>query len=206
MSPIYAILDVGALGERSPAKAAALLADSGIETIQLRAKALPDRHLYTLAEECRRAVDGSGAALWIDDRPDVAAAVGADGVHLGQRDLPPAEARKVVGPECRIGLSTHDDQQLAAAAADPDVDLVAVGPVFPTASKAAPDPVVGLSFVRRARAATAKLLVAIGGIDADNLAEVLAAGADEVAVLSALCRGDLEQNLGRLLAAARHAA
>jgi len=132
--------------------------------------------------------------------------VPAAGVHLGQRDLPPAAARRVVGPDCRIGLSTHDDEQLAAAAADPDVDLVAVGPVFPTASKASPDPVVGLGFVRRARAATSKPLVAIGGIDAGNLAQVLAAGADEVAVLSALCRGDLEDNLGRLLAAARDAA
>ncbi len=203
MSPLYAILDVAALGDRSPARAAALLARSGVGSIQLRAKALPDRRLHALALECRRAVEGTGAALWIDDRPDVAAAVEADGVHLGQHDLPPGAARTVVGPGCRIGLSTHDADELAAAAADPEVDLVAVGPVFPTRSKAAPDPVVGLDFVRRARAATTKPLVAIGGIDAGNLARVLAAGADAVAVLSALCRGDLEENLGRLLEATR---
>ncbi len=206
MSPLYAILDVEALGGRPPAPVAALLARSGLRAIQLRAKTLPDRRFHELALACREALAGTAASLWIDDRPDLAAAVGAAGVHLGQRDLPPAAARRMVGPGCRIGLSTHDEDQVAAAAADPDVDLVAVGPVFATTSKTAPAPVVGLDLVRRARAATAKPLVAIGGIDAGNLAGVLAAGADAVAVLSALCRGDLEENLGRLLAAARDAA
>ncbi len=206
LGPVYAILDATALGERSPARGAEILARAGVRSIQLRAKGVSDRRLHALALECQQAVAGTGASLWIDDRSDVAAAVGAAGVHLGQRDLPPSAARTVVGAACRIGLSTHDGEQLAAADADPEVDLVAVGPVFPTTSKASPDPVVGLEFVRRARTATAKPLVAIGGIDAGNLAAVLAAGADAVAVLSALCRGDLEENLGRLLAAARDAA
>jgi thiamine-phosphate pyrophosphorylase len=111
----------------------------------------------------------------------------------------------VVGPALLIGRSTHDRVQLAAAAADPAVDVVAVGPVFPTRSKEDPDPVVGLELVREARAATVKPLVAIGGIDATNLAVVLAAGADAVAVLSAVAPADVAGSCRRLLQAARAA-
>jgi len=105
----------------------------------------------------------------------------------------------------RIGASTHDLAQLAAAAADPAVDVVAVGPVFATRSKERPDPVVGLDFVRAARRLTDKPLLAIGGIDRHNAATVLAAGADSVVVLAALCRdhgtGDLQARCRALLAA-----
>jgi thiamine-phosphate pyrophosphorylase len=120
---------------------------------------------------------------------------------VGQDDLPPRAVRRVVGDEVAIGLSTHDTTQVAAAEADPDVSVVAVGPVFPTSGKERPDPVVGLPFVRWARAATAKTLVAVGGIDAGNAADVLAAGADAVAVLGAVCRGDVRRNCRRLLGA-----
>ena len=108
----------------------------------------------------------------------------------------------------RSGFSTHGEEQLAAADADPEVDVIAVGPVFPTSGKEDPDPVVGLPFVRWARERTRKPLVAIGGIDAGNIAEVLAAGADAAAVLGAVCRGgagDVYANCRRLVAAARAA-
>lgn len=200
--PVYAVADVELLGERALPAAVAAMAGAGVGWIQLRAKKLSDRALFEAAEAARRALEGSGAALWIDDRADVAVLVGAAGVHLGQRDLPPAAARAVAGDGIWIGRSTHDDAELAAAAADPEVDLVAVGPVFPTAGKERPDPVVGLGFVERARRATAKPLVAIGGIDAGNAADVLAAGADSVAVVGAVCRGDVADNCRRLLAAA----
>lgn len=200
--PIYAIADAGALGESALPAAVRRMAAAGIDWIQLRAKDIPDRRLYALAAACAEALAGSGASLWIDDRPDVALLVGAAGVHLGQHDLPPAAARIVVGEAMWIGRSTHGREEVAAAAADPAVDVVAVGPIFATASKADPEPVVGLELVRWARAATAKPLVAIGGIDAGNAAEVLAAGADAVAVLSAVCRGEIEANVLRLLAAA----
>jgi thiamine-phosphate pyrophosphorylase len=108
----------------------------------------------------------------------------------------------VVGGGLWIGQSTHDEEQLMAADGEADVDVIAVGPVFPTASKERPSPVVGLPFVRRARARTAKPLVAIGGIDAGNAAAVLAAGADAVVVLGAVCRGDVGESCRRLLAAA----
>jgi thiamine-phosphate pyrophosphorylase len=146
-------------------------------------------------------VEGSGAALWIDDRADLAALFPVAGVHVGQTDLPPEAVRRVVGGGMWIGLSTHDEAQLAAADADPDVDVVAVGPVFPTAGKERPDPVVGLDFVRRARARTAKPLVAIGGIGAESVRAVLEAGADAAVVLGAVCRGDVGKNARCLLAA-----
>jgi thiamine-phosphate pyrophosphorylase len=199
--PIYAIADAGALGERSLAGAVAEMAAAGVRTIQLRAKRWSGRQWYDALELCCRALEGSGAALWVDDRADVAALFPVSGVHLGQDDLPPAAARRLLGSAPWIGSSTHDDRQLAAADADPEVDLIAVGPVFPTTGKDAPDAVVGLDFVRRARAATRKPLVAIGGIDAANARAVLAAGADAAVVLGAVCRGDVGINCRRLLAA-----
>lgn len=199
---IYAIADAEALGTTSLPAAVALMAEAGIGWIQVRAKRFSGRDLFRAVEECCRAVEGSGAALWIDDRADLAALFPVAGVHVGQTDLPPAAVRRVVGGGTWIGLSTHDEQQLAAADADADVDVVAVGPVFPTASKERPDPVVGLDFVRRARACTAKPLVAIGGIDAESVRAVLEAGADAAVVLGAVCRGDVEKNARRLLAAA----
>jgi thiamine-phosphate pyrophosphorylase len=169
----------------------------------VRAKRLSGRELFRQLDACCRALEGSGAELWVDDRADLAALFPLAGVHVGQADLPPAAARRVVGPAVRIGLSTHGEEQLLAADADPDVDVIAVGPVFPTTGKERPSPVVGLEFVRWARGRTAKPLVAIGGIDAGNVAEVLVAGADAAAVIGAICRGgDVRANALRLAAAA----
>lgn len=199
---IYAIADAEALGAAPLPQAVGALAEAGISWIQVRAKRLSGGELYRVVEACCREIEGSGAALWIDDRADLAALFPVAGVHVGQTDLPPAAVRRVVGEEMWIGLSTHGEAQLAAADADPEVDVVAVGPVFPTAGKERPDPVVGLDFVRRARSRTAKPLVAIGGIDAETVRAVLEAGADAAVVLGAVCRGDLGKNARRLLAAA----
>jgi len=188
---LYAIADRDLLGERALPDAVAAMADAGVRWIQLRAKGGSGKALLALAEACCRAVEGTGAALWLDDRVDVAALLPFSGVHLGQADLPPAAARPLLLPSSIIGASAHDLAQVAAAAADEAVDVVAIGPVFPTSSKAAPDPVVGLATVRESRRLTAKPLVAIGGIDERNLGAVLAAGADTVAVLSAVCRGNV---------------
>ena len=179
------------------------MAAAGMRWIQVRAKDRSDLELGSSFEGWRDRLDPLAVALWINDRPDLALAVGASGVHLGQNDLAPSVARQVVGGEVWIGRSTHDEEQVRAAAADPEVDVVAVGPVYPTASKGDPDPVVGLDLVRRARTLTDKPLVAIGGIDEDNVRRVLEAGADTAAVLSAVCRGgSLEESCGRLLEAA----
>jgi thiamine-phosphate pyrophosphorylase len=182
------------------------MASAGIGWIQVRAKELSGSGWYEALAGCCRALEGSGVQLWVDDRADLAALFPVAGLHIGQRDLPPAAARRVVGSGVRIGLSTHDEEQLAAADEDPDVDVIAVGPVFPTTGKALPGPVVGLEFVRRARERTRKRLVAIGGIDAGNLAAVLAAGADSAAMIGAVCKGDIRANCHRLMIAARTAA
>ena len=205
LGPLYAIADADALGTTPMPAAVAAMAEAGIRTIQLRAKGRSGAEQHRLLAECLAALDGHAVDLWVDDRADLAALFPVAGVHVGQRDLPPAAARRVVGRGAWIGLSTHGEAQVEAAEEDPEVDLVAVGPVFATASKERPDPVVGLRFVRRARQLTGKPLVAIGGIGADSVADVLAAGADSAVVLSAVCRGGLggiADNCRRLLACA----
>jgi thiamine-phosphate pyrophosphorylase len=205
---IYAIADVEALHPTPLTAAIRDLADAGIRRIQVRAKRLSGGELFRQLEACCRVLEGSGAELWVDDRADLAALFPVAGVHVGQRDLPPAlvrlvVGRRVVGPGIRIGLSTHGEEQFLAAAADPEVDLIAVGPVFPTTGKERPDAVVGVGFVRWARGRTDKTLVAIGGIDSSNVVEVLDAGADAAAVIGAICRkGDVKANALRLVAAA----
>ncbi len=198
---IYAIADAEALAPTPIAEGVAQMAEAGIRWIQVRAKFLSDLHLYRQIELCCRSLEGSGANLWVDDRSDVASLFPVAGVHLGQRDLPPETARSVVGTDLWIGLSTHNEAQLEAAERCPDVDVVALGPIFPTASKKDPEPVVGLEALRRARRQTGKPLVAIGGIDARRAPEVLAAGADAAVVLGAVCRGDVSANCRRLVRA-----
>lgn len=202
---IYAIADVEALHPTPLPAAVRDMADAGVRWIQVRAKRLSGGEFFRQLDACCRVLEGSGADLWVDDRADLAALLPLAGVHVGQIDLPPAVVRLVVGPGVRIGLSTHGEEQLLAAAADPDVDVIAVGPVFPTTGKERPDPVVGVGFVRWARERTDKTLVAIGGIAAGNVCEVLDAGADAAAVIGAMCRGDVKANALRLMAAAEQA-
>ena len=195
--PLYAIADAAALAPESLADGVELLAAGGLRWIQVRAKALPDDRLYAEMVSIDRRLAGSGVRLWMNDRADLAALLGWSGLHLGQDDLSPAAARRVVPDATWIGRSTHDLEQVEEADADRAVDLVAIGPIYPTRSKANPDPVVGLDLVRRARRSTGKPLVAIGGITAERVDEVLAAGADSAVVLGALCHGDLRTNLAR---------
>ena len=182
---LYPILDVDALGTRPLGDAVHALAEGGAMLVQLRAKTLPDHALLAAAREAVEAARAHGLTLLVNDRPDVARLAGADGVHVGQDDLPPSACRAVVGEDALVGLSTHGLPQLEAGAREP-VDYLAVGPVFATRSKANPDPVVGPELVRRARAAWRGPLVAIGGITPDNAAEVIEAGADGLAVISAV--------------------
>jgi thiamine-phosphate pyrophosphorylase len=182
---LYPIVDVAALGERAVGSAVAALVAGGAKVVQFRAKGLPDRRFLDLAAEALAAARAGGAALIVNDRPDVALILGADGVHLGQDDLDPRAVRTLLPPGTLLGLSTHTLEQLQRAAGAP-VDYLAIGPVFPTRSKAAPDPVVGLEMVRKARALTTGSLVAIGGITEENARSVVDAGADGVAVISAL--------------------
>jgi len=171
------------------------LVTAGAMLIQYRDKSVDTPRMLSCARELRRITLGK-ARLIINDRFDVCLAANADGVHLGQNDLSPRSARTIfdqiperkkpeTGQNRIIGFSTHNVTQVGEAEAMP-VDYIAVGPVFATASKANPDPVIGLEGVRQARAATAKSLVAIGGITRKNCLQALEAGADSVAVISDL--------------------
>jgi len=202
---LYVIADAGVLGRERVLPAVAEAVEAGVEWIQLRAKGEDDRALLKLTEGAAEIVAGSNSELWINDRADIAALVpGVMGLHLGQDDLPPTWARRVldVGKPGRrqwIGRSTHNREQLVEAAEDSEVDLIAIGPIFSTTSKADAEPVVGLEELRWARNQTDKPLVAIGGIEAMNLGDVLEAGADSVAVLGAACRGSVANNCRELL-------
>lgn len=202
---IYAIADADALHPASLPAAVQEMAEAGIRWIQVRAKRLSGRDLFQQVEACCRSLEGSGVHLWVDDRADIASLLPVAGLHVGQSDLPAAAARRVVGPRIWIGLSTHTEEQILQADADPEVDVIAVGPIFPTTGKESPDPVIGLELLRRARRQTVKPLVAIGGIGPANVGEVIAAGADAAAVLGAICRvgrGSIRTHALRLIAAA----
>ena len=199
---IYAIADAEALAPRSLAEGAFIMAQAGITTIQLRAKSLEDDVLFSEVERCLRLLGDWPGTLWIDDRVDLALLLPLAGVHPGRGDMPAAAARRLLPPAIRIGVSTHDEGQLALADAEAAADWIALGPIFATRSKREPDPVVGLERLRQLRGRTAKPLIAIGGVQRANVAEVLAAGADSVAVIQAVCSGDIARNCRELLAAA----
>jgi thiamine-phosphate pyrophosphorylase len=202
---VYGIADVQALTAASVIDAIAAMVAAGVEWIQLRAKGLHDDDWLHLLRQSATLRERTPFILWVNDRPDLARLVAADGVHLGQSDLPPAAARAVVGPTMWIGRSCHDLQQVEAAEVNHDVDLVAFGPIFATGNKASADPVVGIECLRQARGKTGKPLVAIGGIDGDRLADVLQTGADGAAMIGALCQGSVEENCRRLLRRAHEA-
>jgi thiamine-phosphate pyrophosphorylase len=179
----------------------AAMVRGGARVLQVRAKAAADAAFLALAVEAVAAARPEGCLVLVNDRPDVALLAAADGVHLGQDDLPPRDARTVLGRGALVGLSTHAAAQVEAAAAEP-VDYVAIGPIFPTLTKSDPEPLIGLDGVRAARARTRLPLVAIGGITADNAASVIEAGADGVAVVSAvLAEEDVAAAVRRLRAA-----
>jgi thiamine-phosphate pyrophosphorylase len=182
---LYAIIDPARTGGVLPAAVARELASAGVRLIQFRDKHAPSRQLYEICVQLKELLRESGCSLIVNDRADVARATNADGVHLGQDDLPVEMARRILAPDQWIGCSTHSLDQVVAADRT-TADYIGFGPVFPTASKENPDPVVGLGGLREARRATRKPLVAIGGINLRNAGEVLAAGADSVAVIGDL--------------------
>ena len=186
---IYPITDRRLTG-LSHAEQVARLCEGGARLIQLREKHLTPREFYLEAGAALRVARAYGARLVVNDRADIALALGADGLHLGQDDLRPDAARRVLGDDAIVGFSTHNAEQAAEAARLP-VSYVAIGPVFKTASKENPDPVVGLDTLRRVRSLTQGIpLVAIGGITRANARAVLEAGADSLAVIGAVLSED----------------
>jgi thiamine-phosphate pyrophosphorylase len=185
---LYAILDADVLSRSEIAlpEFALALQEAGVELVQYRDKsAAPATILHNAA--AIRSFVGSDTRLIMNDRADLAVLAGFDGVHVGQGDLSPADARRVAGPARWVGISTHTDTQVRTADST-DADYIAVGPVFATDTKLDAEPVIGLEGVRRARALTLKPVVAIGGITRSNARSVIDAGADSIAVISGLIR------------------
>jgi len=157
----------------------------GVDIVQLRLKDADDETTVATARRYVAVCRAHGVPLILNDRPDLVSATGADGVHVGQDDVPAAQARALVGPDRIVGLSTHSPAQIDAAAAQPEVDYIGVGPVHATPTKPG-RPAVGLDLVRYAAAHAATPYFAIGGIDADNVAAVRSAGATRIAVVRAI--------------------
>ena len=186
----YPILDASCFPDSEALlKAAEQLATAGARILQYRNKSGDAARMLIDARELRQRVlyseSGDSITLIMNDRADLCLAADFEGVHVGQDDLSPNSARKIIGPTRWLGVSTHNPAQVIEAD-NTSADYIAIGPVFGTASKANPDPVVGLEGVHEARKLTSKPLVAIGGITRENCAEVIESGADSVAVISDL--------------------
>lgn len=174
----------------------------GATLIQLRDKESSPREFYHQAAAALQIAHNHNAKLIINDRVDVALALKADGVHLGQSDMPVAAARSLLGDDAVIGFSTHNPTQARLAVTMP-LDYIAFGPIFQTRTKKNPDEVAGLDALREVRASTGSVpLVAIGGVTLINAAEVFASGADTVAMISELVAGpgEIEENIRKILA------
>ncbi|MQT11109.1 thiamine phosphate synthase [Segnochrobactrum spirostomi] len=187
---LNAIVDPAALGATPPAEAALEAVRGGATLLQYRDKSGSTRAMVSAVRAILAAVRGTGVPVLVNDRLDVALAAGADGIHVGQDDLPAADARRLLGPEAIIGLSITDAAE-ADGAGDPAVDYVGLGPVFATGSKADAADALGLggteAVARLIRAAAPGLpIVAIGGLGLANAADVIGAGTDGIAVISAI--------------------
>jgi thiamine-phosphate pyrophosphorylase len=183
---LYAIMDPAQIGDREEREVLDAFLDAGIRLIQYRDKKSSAREIFKTSLHFAQRARERECTFIVNDRADVALAVGAAGVHVGQDDLPVELARRVVGTGRWVGYSTHNLTQVREADSS-SADYIAFGPIFATQSKEKPDPVVGLEGLRRARQATVKPLVAIGGITAENARSVIEAGADAVALIRDLC-------------------
>jgi thiamine-phosphate pyrophosphorylase len=205
---LYVILDAALI--TSPERdCAASLAEAGVRLLQYRNKPASAGQYLESSRKLAEMLVPRGVSFLVNDRPDVAFLAGASGVHVGQEDLDVEQARRVVGRDKLIGVSTHNLEQFDRAAAS-SADYIAVGPLFGTSSKTNPDPVVGLAFLRRVRGLTAKPIVAIGGITVERAAAAIEAGADSVAVISGILSAADPAERARqyitVLEAAKHAA
>lgn len=199
LPPIYPITDRQISGLSHVDQVRQLIA-AGAEFIQFREKHLSPREFYNEAVEAVKLAHANHVRIIVNDRADIALAVGADGLHLGQTDMPPEAARRLLGERAIIGYSTHSVEQAIEAVAMP-IDYVAIGPVFATPTKENPDPVVGLRGVAAVRARIGDLpLVAIGGIGVESMPSVIAAGATSAAIVSGIVKGDIAANMSALKA------
>lgn len=171
---LYVILTRPSIGH---AAAAEIAVRRGVRMLQLREKGLPDGELLRIAREVRAVTQGTETRFIVNDRPDIAVLCNADGVHVGQDDLPVSEVRSIVGNRMVVGLSTHSIAQATAAQSLKGVNYIGFGPVYPTTTKAVPDPVVGTALLNEVLNFSRLPVVAIGGIFPENITTVIAAGA-----------------------------
>jgi thiamine-phosphate pyrophosphorylase len=187
LSGLYIILDPSICPARSLVEVLTAAAEAGASLFQYRNKAAPMKEAYVEALALRQAAARAGVLFIVNDRCDLAVAVDADGVHLGQGDLPLNLARKVMGPNKLIGISTHNPDQVREATAGKP-DYLGFGPIFKPGSKQDHEPVVGLEGLRAVRPLTSLPVFAIGGIQLEQVREVMRARADGVAVISAILK------------------
>jgi thiamine-phosphate pyrophosphorylase len=174
---------------RSHVDVARAALQGGAPAIQLREKSVSDRALWELAQELRRLAREHGALFIVNDHVDIAAAVEADGVHLGEDDLPIAEARRILGPDAIVGASVANPQEALSAEAE-GADYVSVGPVFATTSKPDAGDAIGVAPIAEIKRTVARPVLAIGGINCENVDAAIAAGADGIAVISAVAEAE----------------
>jgi thiamine-phosphate diphosphorylase len=199
LPPLYAVLDPEQTKGRAPETALLELLEGGTQWLQLRAKAMPPRDFLELARAARRRTHSSGCRLIVNDRVDIALGCSADGVHLGQEDLPLRAARKLMG-ERIIGISTHDVEQAKEAEAG-GADYIGFSPMFGTTTKETGYSARGLEMLRQVREAVSIPIVAIGGITEANVAEVWQAGVDSAAIISDLLGAEnIAEKVKRILA------
>ena len=182
LAPLYAILDPEQTKGRAPDWVLRQLLDGGVKILQLRVKALSPSDFWTLAREVRAQTRAAGCQLIVNDRIDIALACDADGVHLGQEDLPLAAGRKLLGRKI-VGISTHDADQAREAERN-GADYIGFGPIFGTATKATGYGARGVEMLKQIRVAVKIPIVAIGGITEQNVQQVWQAGADSAAIIS----------------------
>lgn len=198
---LYVITDARLCPGRTHVDIARAAIEGGARIIQLRDKDASDREFYETALECVKLTRARGVMYIVNDRADVAAAVGADGVNVGQSDLPVSAVRKVMGPGAIVGVSAATVEEARAAQAD-GADYVGFGPVFPTGTKLDAGPVSGLEILRQVCEELTVTVVAIGGIDISNIAQVRASGAACAAVVSAVvCAENMARATAELIAA-----
>jgi thiamine-phosphate pyrophosphorylase len=195
---LYAIVDPAFCRGRDPLDVAAAILRGGCAALQLRAKSGEPAAIASLARALHARCRAASVPFVVNDDVELAAAIGAEGVHLGQNDVAIETARTRLPDHVVIGLSTHSPAQALAAQAR-GANLIGVGPVFATRSKQDPDPMIGLSGLRAIRAAVQLPIVAIGGIAADNAASVAACGVELAAAIGALCGADDPEAAARTL-------
>jgi len=193
---LYPILDESRSADLQRDAEALIIA--GVKILQLRCKKMSNADFYKLVTKLTPVCKQNNVLLIVNDRVDVALITDVSGVHLGQDDFPVTETRQFL-PDAIIGMSTHNIDQVQQADRLP-IDYISIGPIFPTTSKANPDPVVGIELLRKAQSLTSKPIICIGGITENEVAELISAGADGIAVISELYRNnDVFNNAQRLL-------